>query len=111
MGSRDVLALRHQWSEDGIHGLGFGEDDAESGHQITEPVGAGGKDMSAPRQIGEDARLPSPRARRQEGEALGRLDKAVLELDVIAIAVYAEAQRAALRASLPLALACMTTGA
>ncbi len=47
MGSRDVLALRHQWSEDGIHGLGFGEDDAESGHQITEPVGAGGKDMSA----------------------------------------------------------------
>ena len=41
MGSRDVLALRHQWSEDGIHGLGFGEDDAESGHQISKPVGAG----------------------------------------------------------------------
>ena len=41
MGSRNVSALRHQWSEDGIHGLGFGEDDAESGHQITEPVGCG----------------------------------------------------------------------
>ena len=102
MGSRDVLALRHQWSEDGIHGLGFGEDDAESGHQITEPVGAGGKDMSAPRQIGEDARLPSPRARRQEGKALWRLDKAVLELNRVAIGIATEAQGAALRAPLPL---------
>ena len=111
MGSRDVLALRHQWSEDGIHGLGFGEDDAESGHQITEPVGAGGKDMSAPRQIGENARLPSPRTRRQEGEPLGRLDKAVLELDRVAIGIRAEAQGPSAGTALPIAFVTVVLGA
>ena len=50
-----------------------------------------------PRQIDRDARVRSSRTRRQECEALGRLDKAASELDVEALTIAAEIKRSAAR--------------